>query len=276
MKCMIRPLQRFADMDRGFGNLGDELTLVILSWVRIGNVKMLVNYYNSLDRIGEIIIFNNNSKFNISKYFGHHNKVTVIQSTHDLGLYSRFAAAALSRNRGVIFIDDDIFVPDPTIESLYYEWRRYPDSCHGIIGRETSNGYRPIDTYGEVKVILTRCLVTSKTTCIKALEFSRLFDHLDCIPRGNGEDIIISYCAILETGLLNKAYPLPYQNLEGHGGSKMSASAIHQRFPGHYVHRQTVVNMCERILRDRNQLKKSAFSNILKITPIFRLFKSGR
>ncbi len=248
------------------GHTGRELSLIMLNWVRIENVRMLVQHYCSLELVGEIFVFNNNPEFDIRGYFEKYDKVTVIQSSKDLGLYTRFAAASLTSNRGVIFVDDDIMVPDFTIERLYDGWKKYPDSCHGIIGRDIRGGYRPVDTYGDVKIILTRCLLTSRNTCIKALEFSRIFDHLECIPRGNGEDIIISYRAILETGLFNKAYPLPYQNLEGHRSNQGASSAIHQRFPGHYAHRQAIVNICEEILRDTNQRKNSIWSRILKMT----------
>lgn len=238
------------------------ITLIMLSWDRIDNVCDLVKEYKKYDRINEIIIFNNNNCHDLKPFLDFTNKkVKLIQSTADMGLYTRFAAASLTSNACILFTDDDILLPEATIEELYSKWTSDRQRCFGTYGRSVDGGYSVKDTYGPVKVILTRCLMTNKGNCINALKLTPKFSHLASIPKGNGEDIILSYTAILSSGKLNLSYRLPTVDLPGHKyNADGTSSSIHKRWPDHYKHRQKVVNICEQLLRQKR--KRSLWEKI--------------
>jgi hypothetical protein len=235
------------------------LSLIMLSWDRIANVRKLLERYRNFGRVSEIIVFNNNPRHDLRDTIkAIDREIILIQSNTDLGMYTRFAAAGLAVNDCILFLDDDIFVPESTVDDLYEKWMEHPRSCHGTHGRSVNRGYRPRDHYGRVKVVLTRCLMTSREVCLHAFQHSSSFLDLESIPNGNGEDIILSYSAILLSGDLNWAYHLAFDNLEGWKmPENTSGLAIHQRWPQHYVHRQAVVERCEALLvEQRETLKK--------------------
>ncbi len=224
------------------------ISLIMLSWSRMTNVKLLTKHYETIGLINDLLVFNNNIKFNLSSLVKLGDTIKVIQSTTDLGLYTRYSTAALADHECILFVDDDLVVPEDTIQCLYNEWQKNRYCCHGIIGRSIKGGYSTQNFYGDVKIVLTRCSMTHRDNCIDALKYTKHFDHLNPIPKGNGEDIILSYTAMINSGQLNKVYRLPYQDMEGHRSKGNKGEAIHQRFPNHYKHRQEVAMICEKLM----------------------------
>ena len=56
-------------------------------------------------------------------------------------------------------------------------------------------------------------------------------DELGGEPKGNGEDIVLSYSTLIRLGHSNWAYKLPYENM-GYDDQH----AISVRYPGHMAH----------------------------------------
>lgn len=237
------------------------ISIIILSWDRVDNLIRLLNEYCQYKTITEIIVFNNNSKQDLKSVVASINpEIILLQTNKDLGMNTRFAAAGLSSNNCILYVDDDILVPESTIIALHSSWYGASDSCHGTHGRNTIGGYTPIDRFGQVKIVLTRCLMTSKANCLRAFQLALHFEHLEAIPKGNGEDIILSYSSILTSGALNRTYELPTEDLPG---SKNEESSIHKRWAGHFMHRQAVVQLCEKLLKqDRPTFKQKIWSGM--------------
>jgi hypothetical protein len=194
--------------------------------------------------VKEIIVFNNNPTSNL-RQIGN-NKVTVIESSRDLGLYPRYAAAGLARSTCVLHCDDDLFIPEETVNGLYRHWSANEGICHGLEGRRIGNEYNTTNAIGDVHVILTRCLMVSRINCLSAYRFTPWFDDLPGEPRGNGEDIILSYVSMYNSGNYNRTYHGRYYNYPNYIRNPDGTSdAIHQKYPHHLRHRTAVVRRCK-------------------------------
>jgi hypothetical protein len=219
------------------------ITLVILNWRRPRNLEHLIARYRTYDCISEImIVCNAGSPFTLPA--GPKNPVT-IRCNADLGLFTRFAAAALAQNPCVLHTDDDLLVPRTTIEELHRQWSRDPDCCHGLHGRAGHGAYDMNNIHGQVPVVLTRCLMTSRLTSARALSHAHVIAIPNAVPRGNGEDIILSFTAMMYSGRLNHAFPLPYTELaEDADDGAAEATSIHRRWSGHVGHRTEILRRC--------------------------------
>ncbi len=219
------------------------ITLIILNWRRPRNMEHLIARYRAYGCISEImIVCNGGSPFTLPA--GSKSPVTIRCST-DLGLFTRFAAAALAQNPCVLHVDDDLQIPRTTIEELYRQWVRDPDCCHGLHGRAGHGAYDMSNIHGKVPVVLTRCLMTSRTTSARALSHAHAIDIPTAVPRGNGEDIILSFTAMMYSGRLNRAFPLPYTELEEDADDGVAeTTSIHRRWSGHVAHRTEILRRC--------------------------------
>lgn len=216
------------------------LTVVILNWARPFYVSMNLERYASYDIVKQVVCFNNGPPLERTRALP--RKCVLIESSKDLGLYSRLAAASLATTSAIFHTDDDIGVPEATINELFGFWRRAQSSCHGLHGRLVHPVYQTSDVFGPVEVVLTRALICSRQVNNAALYAAGLFDDLNPVPRGNGEDIILSFAAMAISRSLNFAYRLEAENYpvgEEH--------AIHRRWRDHFKHRQQVVSRCRQI-----------------------------
>lgn len=222
--------------------------VVMLNWARPANVRELVERYLGHPAVTGITVVDNAPRnqpllYHASLPAG----LTYVRSSSDLGLYSRFAAAALAPIDPVLLVDDDIQPADKTISNLLEKWRRQPSVLHGLFGRDpdADGTYRPGHTvYGACPVVLTRMVLCTRRSCALALAIgTRLLDTLPGTPRGNGEDIVLSYANHRATGLMNQAWPLPYTNRDYD-----DANAISVRFKGHAEHRTAVTRWCQQEL----------------------------
>ena len=177
------------------------------------------------------------------------DKFTLIESSSDLGLYSRFAAGSLATTDAILHTDDDLGVPEDSLEALYSAWRDQPRSCHGLYGRTAHEGYGREDAFGKVEILLTRAVMCSRSVNNAALAATPHFDDLTSIPAGNGEDIILSFAAMAASGSLNNAYPLASEDYPGAIEANLAGdvSAIHLRWPDHFAHRERVVARCRQV-----------------------------
>ncbi|MCH6257179.1 hypothetical protein MLD52_11525 [Puniceicoccaceae bacterium K14] len=189
---------------------GQRMTLVIMNWKRPFIVKEIVNTYLKYGLISDAVVWNNNLESDID--FEGDSRVKVVNCKHDAGLDSRWAAAALADEENILIHDDDLIVPEKSLEVLFAEYCKRPELSHGFIGRNISNEYSLKDAYGDVDIVLTRCLIMKKQYITDYFRFLPEFDHIRSYDCGNGEDIIMNYVIRHSTGCMNMAHYIPYSD----------------------------------------------------------------
>jgi len=216
------------------------ITGVLLNWRRPDNVARIVAGWRESGLVDEGIVWNNNPDEPLAL----DGQARVINASHDLGLYTRFAAACLARNECVLIQDDDIVLPTESIAALHEAWRRDPDVLHGVFGRipDALGLYTLRNAIEEhVPMVLTRAVLTHRRHAAAFFEFAPAFEALqrDGRPYGNGEDILFSYAVMRHSGRLNRAHRVPVLELP-------SPDGINTRDRGdHLAHRTRLMRACQ-------------------------------
>jgi len=224
-----------------------KISIILLSWKRESNIDLIINSYENIPIVDEIIIWNNNHEVNLNSNI----KTKIINSSEDMGMRTRFAAGLFARNDCLIFHDDDTLLPQETIIGLYLEWEKNPDIMHGLWGcipKEDGTYSLYVDPPAKVDMIVGRCMVLKNQYCREFFTIEHKYpapnDH--SAPKGC-EDILMSYMIMNKSGKKNQCHSyehidLPYEN------------AICRR-PNHYNQRTQFMQICENWL-DENSLKK--------------------
>jgi len=221
----------------------DKVSLVLLNWARTENVIDSLSFYTHYDVIKDIIVINNNPSITF-KY--DHHKVNVINASKDLSLFSRFSFVPLVKEDSVLFIDDDIFINEYTVNTLYKYWCENKSLIHGLFGRgiDSRLNYQIETNDTNPPIVLTRCCMTHRDSIIKTLpyiyDFNKQFPTAK--PKGNGEDILLSISTLKHNSSNNKVYNLPHNEYID------TDDAIHTRFVDHLKHRSEVVKWCMKII----------------------------
>ena len=216
------------------------LTVVTLNWARPGYLLRNLHQYGSYGIVDRVICFNNGPP--LCRASDLPRKCVLIEASTNMGVYPRLAVASLAESEAILHTDDDIWVPEPTLKTLLDSWRQAPSSCHGLYGRVVRPVYEARDVFGPVEVVITRAVVCSRRVNNAALSATPLFDDIVGVPRGNGEDIILSFAAIKLSRLMNFAYRLPAEDYPVPANTQ-----IHRTWPGHLHHRQRVVARCRQV-----------------------------
>src|SRR5215469_3734168 len=216
------------------------LTVVMLNWARPNLALRNMHLYASYKLVKHIVCFNNGAPFVQQKDLP--KKCVLVEASADLGLTSRLAAASLASTEAVFHTDDDIAVPEKTVHALYQSWTKARLSCHGLYGRIAYPTYNYGNVFGMVEVVLTRAVVCSVRVNNLALSVTDLFTDLSGKPRGNGEDIILSFAGLAASRKPNIAYPFTAMNYPA-----CDDVAIHKRWAGHLEHRRRVVSRCREV-----------------------------
>lgn len=207
------------------------LTMIMPSWKRPDQAAAIIRQQRQYEVISRVICWNNNPEVHLQI-----EGCECINCDRDQTLYTRFTAAALAATDAVLLQDDDLVVPESTIDTLYEHWRAEPGVIHGTQGRCLTGGvYRAHDKFGAVDVVLTRCLIIHRDLCLEALRYWPFFRHL----AGDGEDIVLSAAAYARTRRPHRAYDLAYKNLpEPHALS---------RKPDHIRNRTAFARRCTEV-----------------------------
>lgn len=220
------------------------LSAVILNWKRPENVRLIVDSLKQLELIDDVIVWNNNPAAVFEQ-----RDAKIVNASHDFGLYTRFAAVCLARHEAVLIQDDDLLLPQETVERLFETWHGNPATLHGIFGRaprrDGSYGRR-ISKSGRAPIVLTRALITKRVYGADFFRYCTQFADLQQKgnPLGNGEDIIFSYVVMHESGKLNHIHRFPFTELP-------SPYAIHDRnWQEHRSHRTLIMEACEKWLHE--------------------------
>lgn len=228
------------------------ITVVLLNWLRPKFAMSNIERYARSLIVHSILCFDNAATL---KGQALPEKCTLIESSKDLGLYSRFAAGALAKTDAVFHTDDDLYLPEGSLELLFEAWMKAPRSCHGVFGRNVEKRYTGTRAYGRVEVLLTRALICSRATNNRALSNTLFFEDLRGRPDGNGEDIILSFAAMEIARELNYAHDLPvieYAECRRERAGPQARS-IHLRWPDHHAHRSRVVERARKLLQAKQE-----------------------
>ncbi|MGP8238180.1 MAG: hypothetical protein ACLQVW_22605 [Limisphaerales bacterium] len=206
-------------------NFGDRQTLApmtphLISIVLAGSnglsgLNQLLERYNRMPLVGEILVMNNNATSAIEKVEQSDSKVTVINASGDLGMVSRFAVATQASFPAVLLTDDGVFLPEETLVALHKGWSRDPSILHGV-----QNGHpsRKRDLKGEVSwpcaIVPLRGVLTTVPDCLRSLcVASRRDAKLTGSLKKNGGDVLLSSVVSQASQRLNLAYRLPIEEL---------------------------------------------------------------
>ena len=160
------------------------------------------------------------------------------------GLSRRFLAAKGAVNEIILHHDDDLILPERTLDRLLSHYQRRPNVIHSLFGRRPSLSLQYLyeDVTGDVLIALTGCSLVSKKLVEHCL--GRYFQETHNFMRQsnfktlwNGEDIYQSLVAFKHSGLLNKAYALPCVYLNSVLGNSMAIS----NNPDHLVERSELL-----------------------------------
>jgi len=199
----------------------EKLSVVILNYNRPYNLKnYIIPYLEKNKLVDEIIIShgkektafdNDKGKIKNLQHWGEMNK--------EYGLTLRFLSALESKNEHILIMDDDIIPTHETIRFLKDKIEE-EENIHGIYGRDINQKgeYIKSNVFGSVPMVLTRCLITTKSMCHYFI--SRFRSYEDEIiskskPYWNGEDIVFNLLAIKKYNKLPKAYNLSHSNFLG-------------------------------------------------------------
>ncbi len=216
------------------------ITVVMLNWARPQYALLNLRRYSAYSIVRQILCFNNGAP--LIRRAQLPPKCVLVEASSDLGVASRLAVASLATTEAIFHTDDDLCVPESTLAALYHAWTGAKLSCHGLFGRVAYPAYTYGNILGPAEVILTRALVCSRRVNNTALSVIDLFHDLEGRPRGNGEDILLSFAGMALSKKLNFAYPVPAVDYPG-----CDASAIHKRWAGHLAHRRKMVSRCRRV-----------------------------
>lgn len=220
-------------------------SLLILSWKRPENLTRIVSLQQTYNRLGEILIFNNNN----SGSLGFSDpKVKVLNASCDFGLRTRWILAALATNDCLIFQDDDILLSEEAVEAFVGAISLDSTRIYSLHGRNPSpdGKYNTEEAEGEVEIVLTRAAAIHKRVVPLIFQSEQEFREAGLvIPANNGEDIFLSYCISSHFGKKHLTLKLPFTDLP-------SPYALSSR-PGHFVERTKVVRQCKKFFLSRTE-----------------------
>lgn len=213
----------------------DVASLLLMSYNRPENIEKILNEIVDYECLDEIIVFNNNP----NERLGYHlatNKIKVINSSHDLGLRTRWLMAAMARNPKLIVQDDDIIVPQDTMKTMIASLVTDEDKIYSLHGRKLSpdGTYNLKNEYGKVPIILTRCAAFHRKFVPHILQSESAFfkNPKERWPSANtfpADDLFLSYAVKSKTNKLHHALDLPYTDIPDNIGISNRVGHIQKR-----------------------------------------------
>tara|TARA_R110000868_G_scaffold312704_1_gene573675 strand:+ start:953 stop:1804 length:852 start_codon:yes stop_codon:yes gene_type:complete len=193
-----------------------KLSVIILNFNRPGFIKKdIIPSLNNNNNIDEIIISHGKKE---TKFEGGGYKVKHLHHYGEMnkkyGLTLRFLSGLESKNKHMIIMDDDIIPTTGTINTLFEKIQK-DERIYGLYGRDIRNGYTVTNCFGEVPIILTRCLVTTKGMCQYFIDNYNNYEYEEikkAKPFWNGEDILFSLLSIKKYNKLPISIELKHYN----------------------------------------------------------------
>ena len=218
-----------------------KTSLVILNWKRPHLVRRVLPIYAGYANVGEVVLWNNGGeRIDIPG-------IIVVRSSVNLGIYARFAAAMLCRHDPITFVDDDLLLPESTLDGLLQSWQTENTAVHGLVGRNPNGRYDFLDRFGPVEIVVGRCAVVAKAIVARALQ-----DAIACPCEIMGsecsvaDDIILSHAGQGQ----NRALCLPFEEFPEHADQHSMSLR-----PGHQARRTEILRWCRDKGKQSWQLK---------------------
>jgi hypothetical protein len=157
-----------------------SVTAILLSWRRHAMLERIAADIAGWDRIGEVIVWNNDPDTALSLPFA-----TVVHSGRNFGCLARYAMIPLARHDTIWFQDDDLIISQPQFERIHAAYAADPSRIYGRQGRNLKDGrYVPKAAYGECDIMLGqtmlfhRSLLRHLTDCLGVVPLSTFADDI--------------------------------------------------------------------------------------------------
>jgi len=195
-----------------------SVTAIILNFNRPDYLKYIIK---ELKGVNEIIISNGKEETRLKNEDFGLDYVKIIdhygEMNKEYGLTLRFLSALESSNEYVLIMDDDIIPSKNTVDFLLKKIKKEPDVIHGLYGRtfDEKGEYSYENVFGEVPIVLTRCMMTTREKCKYFMDNFRLYETelvKNSKPYWNGEDMLFSLLSFQKTGKMNRSYDLSHTN----------------------------------------------------------------
>jgi Glycosyl transferase family 64 domain len=220
-----------------------QYEVVMLSWGRPEQAVKLCLRYAESERCSRVQVWNENPDVRLADHGKANPKLLVVDASPGLSLFRRFAGAALAATPCVLVVDDDLDMTPSQADTLASLWAADPAVVHGVRGRRCGESYTYRDAPpGPVDVVLTQAAALSPKLAAATLYFGQpVLQDLPGHPRGNGEDITMSYVAMRLSGRPNQLTAIrpPLRSAD--------VAAV-SGWPGHFRHRNAVLQRCRELI----------------------------
>lgn len=207
--------------------LPNLISVVMLGSRSLSRVNEILELYNRMLLIGEILVVNNNAYRPVERIERTDSKVSVINGSGALGLFSRFAAAAQASFPAVLLTDDRIFLPEESLAELHKGWWTDPSILHGILHDPGSVKGRKGKMTEPCEIMPTRAVLTTVLDCFRSLCYASRFNCEFSGKRSrNRGDLLLSYVVANAARRPNLAYRLPFEELSSKGRSVELSSEV--------------------------------------------------
>ena len=232
------------------------VTLCLLSWRRPSNIVRILAETLPHPLVSDAIVWSNAPAQPVPLEStlppALRDRVTLIASSRDVGLRSRWHAAAVASESLLLIQDDDFLLPADTVTGLVASSYADPDRLHGVEGRRperTDDPARPIryharPAYGRVPMLLGHGLTMPRAlACDLVAEEPRFVHAAGYRPDDHGDDIFYSYASTALLGRCPRA----------EDRERISLPAPHRLSgrAGHRAKRERLIADCERFFRLR-------------------------
>lgn len=194
------------------------LSVIILNYSRPSNIKdFIIPVLEKYKMVDEIIISHGREdvifeyKSNKVKHLYHQG-----DPNKEYGLTLRFVSGSEAKNDNIIIMDDDIIPDENTLDKLYGHIKE-EEGIYGLYGRylDDNMNYLVNNAFGNVPIVLTRCLICTKDMCNYFLENFRHYETDEIKkskPYWNGEDILFSLLSIKKYDKLPESFDYSHYN----------------------------------------------------------------
>lgn len=161
-----------------------KLSVVLLSWKRPNNIKIILDNLYKSSAVGEILLWNNNPELTLNYS---HPKLDLVNSPKNYGTLMRYCLAGTASNKHIMFQDDDLYHTPEQIEKMFNDYLEDTSCIYGPLGRTLENyKYIKKNTYGLVDIIIGR------TTMFHKKYLYRFFEYLGDYSGVFEDDILFS------------------------------------------------------------------------------------
>lgn len=183
-----------------------KITIVIMNFKRSDNIKnYILPYYDNIMAVGQVILVHclEQTVFEYDSPKVQH--VYEWDTDKEYGVFTRYIAAKkYTKNRCVLFTDDDVMLPAKTLSMVYQKWKEDPKRVVGAEGRriykDLATGeyqYRSTAFHGDVDFLLTSCCMASYENIVGACRQEPVMgDYKNTtVIKWNGEDMFLCLTA---------------------------------------------------------------------------------